>query len=264
MKTAFRLLSTATTLLAASAASAVTIQDNYWGAQPGIYSSSTNSASPYPGYANRDVIEDPTTTAFDIQNMNVSQVGNNLVVTISTNYSGGIDGTTYGDLFLSTTGWHPDTTVWSGCNATAAQALSNYACDNLSHTGTQWNFAVDSNGNLYSVNNSNILTTDQVYGSANPNNWIYRSGQATGIRGGTLISTGSADFSHAGPGGYVSYTIDLNSLGSFSDLGLSWNMTCGNDTIQGDYSVPEPGTMGLLGLGLLGAGFAMRRRPVRA
>jgi len=87
MQTAFKLLATATTLLAASAASAVTIQGNDWGAEPGIYSSSTNSASPEPGYTNRDVIEAPTATAFDIQNMNVDQVGNHLVVTINTNDS---------------------------------------------------------------------------------------------------------------------------------------------------------------------------------
>jgi PEP-CTERM motif len=66
------------------------------------------------------------------------------------------------------------------------------------------------------------------------------------------------------PGSSITYTIALADLGSFTDLGLSWNMTCGNDTIQGDYSVPEPGTIGLLSLGLLGVGFASRRRKAIA
>jgi hypothetical protein len=254
-----RLVFTATALVATASAQAITIPDTYIGSQPGIYSG--GAAHPYPGYANRDVIG---TSEFDIQSIDVNVVGNQLTVKVNTNYPGGLDGTTFGDLLISTTGWQPFTTA--GCGA-----AQGYACDHFSNNLTNWNYAVQtSSGALFGIAGpGQILTTDQVFGASNPDQWIYRIDQPTQVDSRTATLIGGASSvdqspSHLGTGGYLLYTIDLSALGNPTELGLSWDMTCGNDVIQGGVSVPEPGTMGLLALGLACAGFARRRRGLTA
>jgi hypothetical protein len=37
-----------------------------------------------------------------------------------------------------------------------------------------------------------------------------------------------------------------------NEIALHWGFTCANDVIEGSYFVPEPGVLGLLGIGLLG------------
>ena len=228
---------------AASASTAhagtVSIADAYWGGTPGKYGG-TQVPSAATG---ADVIGG---SVFNIQGMDVTLTGNILTVKVNTNYSnksGPVDGTVYGDLLISTTGWHPYTAA--GCGA--AQF---YACDTFANTGTNWNYAVDtSSGGLYAVARGNIVTTDQAFGQSSTN--IYRTGQATLINGGTFAGAASFDDSHAGVGGYLVYTVDVSSLGPLATLALQWNMICGNDTMQGEVSVPEPTTGLLMASGLL-------------
>jgi hypothetical protein len=95
------------------------------------------------------------------------------------------------------------------------------------------------------------------------------------VKAGTLVDT-DTDFSYSslgsayGAGGtsyFISTKLDLNNFGgvSFLDDGLSlhWAATCNNDWIQLDIpaqSVPEPSTLALLSLGLLGIAAAGRKR----
>ena len=238
-------LTTLVLLLSTAAASAahagtVSIADAYWGGTPDK-NGGTQVASAATG---ADVIG---ASVFDIQGMDVTLTGNILTVKVNTNYSnksGPVSGTVYGDLLISTTGWHPYTAA--GCGA--AQF---YACDTFANTGTNWNYAVDtSTGGLYAIARGNIITTDQAFGVTQPG-WTYRTGQATLINGGTYAGAASFDDSHAGVGGYLVYTVDVSSLGPLATLALQWNMICGNDTMQGEVSVPEPTTGLLMASGLL-------------
>ncbi|MCP4408748.1 MAG: PEP-CTERM sorting domain-containing protein, partial [Gammaproteobacteria bacterium] len=43
-------------------------------------------------------------------------------------------------------------------------------------------------------------------------------------------------------------------------VAIHWGMTCANDVIEGEVSVPEPTTLALLGIGLLAIPFARPRR----
>ena len=244
---------------------ATTIQDNYWGGDSNGYG---------------DVISDTGDTRFNIDSMDVNLSGTQLSVTVHTNFGAGNgldsyptyttsgNGIGFGDLFLSSNGWHP-----------YGSATNHYKYDNASN-GTVWDYALSLDNRwsatstgaaLYSLNttngNSDVLVTDQfISGHA-----IYRNGQATAVdkaKAQRLGNIASFDASHSGNNGYVTYVVDLagTALANASSIGLHWNMTCGNDTIEGQYNVPvnvpEHASffIMLLGLGAFGLGIIGNRR----
>jgi hypothetical protein len=107
------------------------------------------------------------------------------------------------------------------------------------------------------------LLTNDVYGPRH-NNYIYRENQET------HINTNLSQYSLGNIGtwgidstsGIITFNINDNDYLNGSDFGFHWNMTCGNDTIEGGASapVPEPSTLLLLGGGLLGLAFYGRKR----
>ena len=70
-------------------------------------------------------------------------------------------------------------------------------------------------------------------------------------------SSGSGNSSY-----YRTVSFDLSGLGLGNDVDAHWTMSCGNDAIDGGfhYDVPEPATLSLMGLGLIGLGFMRRRK----
>ena len=58
----------------------------------------------------------------------------------------------------------------------------------------------------------------------------------------------------------ITFLIDLTgtNLERSDTIALHWGMTCGNDTIEGQYTVPEPAILGLLAMGLIGIGISKR------
>ena len=216
---------------------------------------------------------------FEIHNMDVTLSGNTLTVQINTNYAGhaGLYGTGYGDLFLSGT-WTP-----------YGDAALGYRTDDNSN-GTNWTYGLSLDGDLYNSDNTidktgsarfnsanvsgtaslfklNSLTNDDnVFLSENLTSGTFRNGQEvvvdrsssttvdTDIDGSWMISSVDAD-------DYIRFEIDLSGTGlaSSTNLALHWGMTCGNDTIEGEYSVPEPAILGLLALGLIGIGISKRK-----
>jgi hypothetical protein len=225
----------------------------------------TNIIDGYVGGINHgygDVIG--STADFDISSMDVERIGNTLSVSINTGFAGKGDnglfsaytydgmGIGYGDLFLSSS-WTP-------------YGAAPYASDN-STNGTTWSYAFSlddrytdgGSGSLYSLNgdNSDVLLSEDFLKGA-----IFRNGQeiAVDTTGKTAINSNSWDITT----GSINFLIDLTgtSLEGSDTIALHWGMTCGNDTIEGEYSVPEPTMLGLLAIGMIAIGCANRRRNI--
>jgi len=269
MKNSTRLLCLATAIAGISfsqSASAIIIADNYEGA-----SSVKSNGSSYG-----DVVGN--VNDFQINYMDVSLVGSILKVSIDTTFGGkgdnglfsgstntaqgGGKGIGYGDLFLSS--------AWTPCLNTACSAP--YATDSNAN-GTIWTygFSLDNRwavedtthtGTLYQLNSGNndadaYLSDDFLSSSS----YTYRNGQEVAVdtdNGNvTVKNTGTWDTT----ANKINFEIDLTgtALANSSSIALHWGMTCGNDTIEGQYSVPEPAILSLLALGLIGIGISRRK-----
>ena len=250
------LLLAASSLLTTHTAMAGSISDSYIGA------GSNNAA---------DVIG---ASVYDIAGATITRIGSVLTITIATNFAGhaGIDanitpgGIGYGDLFLSRL-WNP-----------AGSAASGYATDNAA-TGTKWSygFALDNNysnsGGTFKLmqlngtsNASNIINSDKVIACTNCD---YRDGQATLVNetSSTVKNTGLLGSWTVTADKSIQFTINVASsdLLNFSSFAMHWGETCQNDVIEGVVRmVPTPGTLPLLGLGLLAmVGMARRQKAAR-
>jgi hypothetical protein len=222
-------------LAVSGSASAVLIQDNYWGSK---------------NHGWGDVIGD---AEYQVYSMDVTFNDNYMNVRVNTNFStpdssGVVD---YGDLFISTDGWHP-----------YGSAYNYYKYDNQSN-GEDWEYVFDtSDENLYGGNFS-IFTSDDLIDARR---YIFRNGQEVQRSGdGDKLTGSTVDLSNSGYHGYIDYKILLSSLDltGDTDIGLKWGMTCANDTIEGAVhysSVPEPSTLLMFGLGILGLGLAARKK----
>ena len=217
----------------------------------------------------RDIIGDPN--SFDIQGMDVTidRTAGTLAVRIATqwydpagtgfNFGPGYDVNT-GDLFISTNGWAPF-------------GSAPYDADDASN-GEAWEYVFDtSSGSIYGGAFTTSLTQDEMTGALiDPSgDYAYRDNQeARRSGGGTAAGNGTVTYSLAPDNSvaYILYELTLADLGVNPNdpinLGFHWTMTCGNDVIEGGVEggpgneVPEPGTVLLFGLGLLGLG--LRRR----
>ncbi len=218
----------------ANQASADVIYDRYWG-------------SDGHGYGDRI-----GSYRYEVRNMNVTFSGGFMNVRVNTHFDASRDryGIDYGDLFISTDGWNP-----------YGSSSNRYRYDNAAN-GEDWEFVFDTSEGMLYGGDFGISLSDDLMTSG-----VYRNGQEVQRSGGgNALAGSSVDLSNVGYRGWVSYSIDLASLGITgpSEIGLKWGMTCANDTIEGAVhtNVPEPSTLMLLSLGLLGLGFARRKKRV--
>ena len=82
------------------------------------------------------------------------------------------------------------------------------------------------------------------------------------ISNGSLVSSLlSNDSGQDGVFFWRTVSFDLAGTGlSLANVDAHWTMSCGNDAIDGNFSVPEPSILSLLGFSLLGLGFIRRRK----
>jgi len=207
----------------------------------------------------RDVIG--IDSVFNTHGLNASITGSILTVDIFTNFAGEAgngyssitqteasgwgNGIGYGDLFLSS----------SNSNGEWEYGFS--LDDRWSETG--------GSAALYLLNGANFLNSEDFISTGG-----YRVGHEV------AVDTNAAGVEQVGDGswsvnegeGIVSFAVELEGIGlPYGDsITLGWGMTCANDVIQGAVElenvtdVPEPGALGLVGLGLLGTLVGRRRK----
>lgn len=139
-----------------------------------------------------------------------------------------------------------------------------------------WDFGVESTG-------SNGMTQGHVYANVN---WMLgqaypSSAHPASILGGSDVGTGSVVYTTAPQTGYGDWTTDqhyfyevsvpLTAFGSSwangTNFTVHWTMNCANDAIQASATIngagshlPEPGTLTLLPLGMIGIAALRRNR----
>ena len=223
----------ALTMLACGQASAVVINDDYWGADG------------FTSLSDRDSIGGAT---YDIQSMDVTFGGGYMNVRVNTNFSTPDPyGVEFGDLFISNNGWNPDTSA------------SNYRNDNI-FTGEDWEYVFDTSEGVLYGGGFGIATSNDFFGGSGY--YYRRNHEVQRTSGGTELAGSLVDLSSTGDGGYIEYNILLSSLDlTTGDIGLRWAMTCANDAIEGAvrYSVPEPATILMFGVGILGLAMSARK-----
>jgi len=224
----------------ASAYSSWTIADNYIGADP-----------THNSWDGKDVVGD--NNLFGVDRMEIKLEDKLLTIDIYSYYFDNIGKyeTSLGDLFISNDGWNP-------------YGDAPYVNDN-STNGEDWEYAFhinrDAQGNLtgalYDIQNAQ----DHIVLSSAPSGYIYRVGQEVLVNTNGLNSVASGnvnivDVPNSGLD-YLSISFDISALHMKPGdlMGLHWGMSCGNDVIEGAFDpgiVPEPSTVFLIGIGLLG------------
>jgi len=247
------------------AAAPIIVSDNYVGAD-------ANSAfnSTYYG----DVVGDDD--KFDISSMVVDQAGTQFDFTINTQFAGksgnlyhnltqGETGIGYGDLFLA--------------NNWAPEGSSPYIQDDATN-GTDWTWGLrlsnryNNDGgevSLFRLQGSNLDTSILSDNLMSGGDW--RRGQEVLIDDGANAADYVTYFGSVGSWALGTGQLNINADLSQSDLlngdtlAFHWGMTCANDVIEGEVDlakkVPEPGTIGLTALALVGM-LLMRRRSPKA
>ena len=212
-------------------------------------------------------------STFEIHNMDITLTGTVLNVQINTNYAGhtGLYGTGYGDLFLSNT-WTPN----------GDSALGYRTDDNTN--GTNWTYGVSLDGDSYNGSSLNKSTSTRFISNAGGTTSLYelngsndqnaflsenltsgtfRNGQEVVVdrRSSTTDDTFVDGSWSIDANDFISFSINLagTDLLNGNQIALHWGMTCGNDTIEGAHSVPEPAILGLFALGLIGIGASKRK-----
>lgn len=206
---------------------------------------------------------------YSVQSMDVHFGSGQLMIDVYSRYFDNIgsDGTGLGDLFISTNGWNP-------------HGSQPYLNDDASN-GESWEFGLKLDD--YGATSGDFFLYDTTPANSAvlsfaPSGYIWRDGQEVRVNASeaNLLFLGSAGTWSIQDNGtsvdtddYMRFMINNTAFNSYfagvQNYGFHWGMTCANDVIEGGAVIPEPSTVLLLGLGLIGVGgYARVRRHKRS
>lgn len=220
------------------------------------------------GHGYGDVVGDVAT--YGISSATIKRSGSVLSISIATGFAGhagddawaGPHGIGYGDVFLAP--------QWTPTGTDAAHAGDNAA------NGTHWTYALSladrwsATGGAFKLyalsgpsNTANIRNSESFLTCVMGQSCYYRNGQATAVNtaSATVHDTGLSGTWSIKPGSELMFNIDVagSALASYSTIAMHWGETCQNDVIEGAADVPEPASLALIALGLIGLAGARKR-----
>jgi len=229
-----------------------TVQDDYWGGKNSFTSTNLGSTP------NVDVIASSGDPSFQIYSLTAARTGNNLTVTINTNYANhvGALGTGLGFLFLGagaptynagTTGNPVTGPNYQYDTYSADTARFQYAAG-IPLTVAFSNGTASGSGVLYSVD-SNTVQRSYYPNTSNTTGSNFRNDQAVGIKNSpSTVPSVSENWTVTKGNDTTGGTITFELLNLFNNttldsingvFTLAWAMTCANDVILATIIPPE-------------------------
>lgn len=256
-------------LAATAAATPITVSDDYVGGTGG-WGDNNNHSSPSSSLLKGDVIGDAN--IFGVDSMTITQNESYFNFDIKTNFAGKQgtyygDYIGYGDLFLGNS-WTPNGSSSDGfASDEAFSSVWTYALVLDNKAGGSGDLLLYK---MYENSTSTVLlSNDFMEPTANG----YRKNQEVALNlgaedSGLIYNTQTVgSWTEDLANNLLKMEIDLTGTGLLDSntLAFHWTMYCANDVIQGQaditpVSVPEPGLLSLLGVGIAGLWFARRRQ----
>lgn len=223
-----------------------------FGANITIYDKNSSSNTGWYGKQEDQEVEPGCITgqAWDLEGFFLN--GSLLTMVGGYNFVAGNDGWDSGDIFIDINGDAVYGDIHSGSNG-IQNVPNSFGYDYV----LDMNFS-NLTYNIFSITGTSIVSRTFYginYGSSP---WRYVSG-GTSLGSGTISYLSGLSDAQVGNGvlGGTHYaaTVNLGFLGSNVTFIAHFTQECGNDNLMGQGVIPEPGTVLLLGTGMLGLGF---------